>query len=95
MSTPVFFPVTYTHSVAIVASALCTIDFINMHFIPFPSENGCILSKPWCILAASLKTSSPSKSPSSSTYLYIGIGAAAVIALIAAAVIVSRKRKQT
>ena len=40
-------------------------------------------------------STSPSKSPSSSTYLYIGIGAAAVIALIAAAVIVSRKRKQT
>ena len=40
-------------------------------------------------------STSPSKSSSSSTYLYIGIGAAAVIALIAAAVIVSRKRKQT
>ena len=39
-------------------------------------------------------STSPAKS-SPPTYLYIGIGAAAVIALIAAAVIVSRKRKQT
>ena len=39
-------------------------------------------------------STSPAKS-SPPTYLYIGIGAAAVMALIAAAVIVSRKRKQT